>query len=118
MALSSRPSHSQGKFGERRSAPRRRRYVRVLFLSDDSVVDEPFAALLLDSSVGGLRLAIRREEISEGTLLMVRPPQAPAGTPWIPVLVKNCRRSEDNCWELGCQFTYALPPHMRQLFAT
>jgi len=73
--------------------------VRVLFRSSDSVVDEPFGAVLLDASPGGLRLAMNLDGIREGALLLVRLPAAPAATPWVPVTVKNARRGE-----LGCQF--------------
>lgn len=102
---------------ERRTAPRRRRSVRVLFMSNDCALDEPFRATLLDASQGGLRLAVRREQISEGSMLMVMPPQAPPGTPWVPVLVKNCRLKDD-AWEVGCQFTKRLPATTVQLFAS
>jgi len=112
------PVSTPARFRERRSTPRRTRALRVLFMADDSVLNEPFSATLLDASVGGLRLAIRREEIDAGTQLLVRPPQAPPGAPWIPVLVRHCRRRDAEHWELGCQFLHALTPRTLQLFAS
>jgi hypothetical protein len=94
-----RPS-GHGPFRERRRAPRRRRGVRVLFRSSDSVLDEPYGGVLLDASPGGVRLAMNLDGIREGSLLLVRLPAAPAGTPWVPVTVKNARQGE-----VGCQFS-------------
>jgi hypothetical protein len=110
------PAHGNGAFRERRSAPRRRRNVRVLFLSNDSVLEEPYGAMLLDCSVGGLRLLVRLD-VEEGEVLMVRPPSAPAGTPWVPVKVRNRRLGRDSC-EVGCQFTPSLAGRLLQLFVT
>ncbi|MBL8800056.1 MAG: PilZ domain-containing protein [Planctomycetia bacterium] len=117
MAIPPRSSAKSAPVRERRTAPRRRRSVRVLFMSNDCALDEPFRATLLDASHGGLRLAVRRERISEGSLLMVMPPQAPPGTAWVPVLVKNCR-PKDDAWEVGCQFTQRLTAQTMQLFAS
>jgi hypothetical protein len=89
----------------------------VLFLSNDSVVDEPFRGVLLDSSFGGLRLAVKLDDMAEGTMLLVRPPEAPAGTPWVPVTVRN-RRQAEHTWEVGCQFPRGLSRTALQLFAS
>jgi len=117
MRTPTRSTANPAQTRERRKAPRRRRSVRVLFMSNDCALDEPFRATLLDASPGGLRLAVRREQISEGSLLMVMPPQAPPGTAWVPVLVKNCR-PKDDAWEVGCQFTQRVPAQTIQLFAS
>lgn len=112
-----RPDNSSGRYQERRAAPRKRRGIRVLFLSNDSALDEPFGGTLLDASPGGVRLAIRLADIPQDAVLLVRPPAAPAGTPWMPVRVRNLRLFQDQ-WELGCQFTDALPTKMLTLFAS
>jgi len=104
-----------GRAPERRAFPRKQRAAKVLFLPDDSVLDEPFRGWLVNASRGGLRLSIGHQDIGEGALLMVRPPSAPAGTPWLLVKVRN-RRLQDNSCELGCQFLRGLSPETLQLF--
>jgi hypothetical protein len=108
---------TNGHYYERRSAPRQRRCTRILFLAEDSVLEEPFGGWLLDTSATGLRLACRLSDIGEGTHLYIRPPAAPAGTPWITVTVKNRRMHRDR-WEIGCQFTPSLSEHSLELFAS
>src|SRR5262245_47780733 len=98
-------TYANGHYHERRTAPRRRQCARVLFLPEDSVLEEPFGGWLLDTSSTGLRLACRLGDISEGSQLLVRPPAAPAGSPWISVTVRNRRLIRDR-WEVGCQFSH------------
>src|SRR5262245_59793842 len=106
---------ANGHIRERRSSPRQRTGKRVLFLSNDCVLDEPFDGILIDSSQGGLRLAVPLDDIEEGTTLMVRPTVAPLGTPWIPVMAKNRRYGQASA-EVGCQFVRAVGPNTLHLF--
>jgi len=87
---------------DRRSCPRVPQNVRVLLLTDDCVLEEPYGGLILDSSRGGLRLATHQEYIDEGTVLRIRHARAWDGVPWLPVRVTN-RRLINGSWELGCQ---------------
>lgn len=87
---------------ERRAWPRCLSRVRVLFLPDDCVLDEPYAGWMINCSAGGVRLAVCREVIETGTLLHIRSLSAPAGTSWLSVRVRNRRRTETG-WELGCE---------------
>lgn len=75
---------------------------RVLLLTDDCVLEEPYRGLILDSSRGGMRLCIPSQEIPEGSFLRIRHPKAWEGVPWLPVRVIN-RRMVNGAWELGCQ---------------
>ena len=95
-------NRAQRLFRERRSTPRRAQEVRVLFMTDDCVMGEPYPGTLVDSSRGGLRLSVPSQEIEEGTFLQIRHPQAWDGVPWLPVRVMN-RRQINGKWELGCQ---------------
>lgn len=90
------------KYRDRRSYPRQRRLIRVLVIPQDHVVDEPYGAWLVDSSPGGLRLAIGSEAIPEGAILKVRPLNAAPGGVWTTVCVRN-RSQAQNQFELGCQ---------------
>lgn len=71
-------------------------------MTDDCVLEEPYRGLILDSSRDGLRLSIPQQEISEGSFLRIRHPNAWDGVPWLPVRVTN-RRLVNGTWELGCQ---------------
>jgi hypothetical protein len=52
---------------ERRAWPRRRRrLLPVLVLPEEAIIDEPYAGWLVDSSPGGLRLAVQGSDIVEG----------------------------------------------------
>jgi PilZ domain len=87
---------------ERRSWPRRRRLVRVLVMPDLCQFDEPYAAVLVDSSPGGLRLSVRSGALSEGSILHVKAVGACRTAAWTRVRVRN-RRCWKGQWELGCQ---------------
>ena len=108
---------SNGHQHERRTAPRQPRCARILFVPDDSVLDEPFGGWLLDTSTTGLRLACRLGDIAEGTQLRVQPPAAPPGTPWVTVTVRNRRLHRDR-WEVGCQFSGPPSHNTLDLFAS
>jgi len=88
---------------ERRAWPRARKSIRILFVPDDSALDEPFGGTILDTSRGGVRLAVPLEGICEGALIRIRHPFAPETVPWTMLRVRN-RRFKDDRWELGCEF--------------
>jgi hypothetical protein len=93
-------------FRERRAAPRTARNIRVLLLSDDCALDEPYGAWITDTSQGGVRLRIPGEGFPVGTLLFIRGPFATPRVPWTVVRVKHCRRLEAH-GEVGCEFVRA-----------
>jgi hypothetical protein len=88
---------------DRRAYPRQARQQRVLLLLDDCALGEPYRGVLLDTSAGGLRLAMPRHEVPEGTLLWLRSMSAPDEMAWLGVRVKHRRRREHG-WEMGCAF--------------
>jgi hypothetical protein len=91
------PTHA-----DRRVWPRNRRLVRVLVLPDEALIDEPYAAWLVDSSPGGLRLSMPNGDIVEGDVLNVKVATAGPDTRWTRVHVRHRQRAHDQ-WELGCQ---------------
>jgi hypothetical protein len=94
-----------GSARERRRAPRRGgRPVEVL-ISDERATAPPARGLVTDRSVDGLGLAVA-QAVAPGTVLSLRPVQAPPGVAWVQVEVKSCRPEEET-WELGCQFVTA-----------
>jgi hypothetical protein len=59
-------------------------------------------AVVLDRSLGGLRLRVARPH-PIGSALTVRLPTRGGRTAWYAAAVRYCRRSGDG-WELGCEF--------------
>lgn len=71
-------------------------------------------AYVVDRSTGGLRLALATG-LAAGTALQVRAKHAPDTTPWVTVLVRSCRPSEEH-FELGCEFEKTPPWNVLLLF--
>jgi hypothetical protein len=88
---------------DRRAWPRTVRQVRVLLLSEDCALDEPYGGWIIDSSRGGVRLRVNGELFPVGTILRIRSPLASGRVPWTGLRVKHLRRAP-NGWELGCEF--------------
>jgi hypothetical protein len=88
---------------ERRAWPRSCRNIRVLFLSEDCALDEPYGGWIVDTSRGGVRLRISGEPFAVGTLLQLRGPFASRNAHWTGVRVKHIRHA-GNKWEMGCEF--------------
>ena len=86
---------------QRRSLRRAGNLVEILYARPDNRKVTK-RALVLDRSMGGLRLAAE-EEIAGDTILMVLPVNASEQVPWIEIVVRTCRPVEDS-FELGCQF--------------
>jgi hypothetical protein len=63
---------------------------------------KPIDGYVLDRSSGGLRLAVEKP-IPVGTMLKVRPSNAPPEFDWINIVIRSSRESSDY-FELGCQF--------------
>jgi CheY-like chemotaxis protein len=65
-----------------------------------------------DQSPGGLRLMVPTKLAEVGSLLSIRPADAAADAPWVPVQVRHCRQ-DGNAWAIGCQF---LHPAAKKVF--
>jgi hypothetical protein len=103
MATPTPAVSSARQIRERRAWPRSSRNIRVVFLSEDCALDEPYGGWIIETSRGGLRLRITGEPFAIGTLLQVRGPFAPRRVPWTGVRVKHLRQAGRD-WELGCEF--------------
>jgi PilZ domain len=89
---------------DRRTAPRRKGNRVAVYLTDGSN-RPPLCAWVVDRSLGGLCLVVEKP-LAEGTVLNVRPRQAPQTAPWTPIEVRSCR-ADDGEWEVGCRFCKA-----------
>jgi hypothetical protein len=96
----------EGSPSDQRKAFRRQGNVKEVFykLGDDKVARQ---GVVLDRSVGGLRLGLD-EEIVIGARLLLLPGGASEMIPWTEVEVRTCRQIDDS-WETGCQFI-KVPP--------
>jgi hypothetical protein len=64
-----------------------------------------------DRGRGGLGLVVTRL-VPLGSPILVRPTDAPPGTPWAQLEVRNCRRKGPR-WHIGCRYTEELPSMLR-----
>jgi hypothetical protein len=104
----------QGSVSEKRAAYRRKGNPTEVLVSDAEATLEPVRGWVLDRSVGGLCLLLH-EEVAAGTVLSVRPRQAPPGTPWVCVEVRNCKQDRTG-YEVRCEFVRTPPFSVQLLF--
>jgi hypothetical protein len=91
------------KVSERRLSPRCPRNIRVIVLSDDCALDEPFGAWIMDTSRGGVRLRVQGDTFPIGTRLLIKGPFASDRVPWTALCVKHSRTTGAH-HEIGCEF--------------
>jgi hypothetical protein len=112
------PTHhdpfDDGSVSERRGAARRKGNPVEVFITDAEATREPVRACVVDRSVGGLCLLVS-EEVEPGTVLSVKPRNAPPATPWIQVEVRACKKDRAG-YEVGCQFVHTPPWPVMLLF--
>ena len=91
-----------GSASERRAEFRRKgKHVKALLASEDGRQELGWS-WVVDRSATGLCLKVD-QEMSVGTILSVRPMNAPENTPWMQIEIKNCRPMDIH-WEIGCRF--------------
>jgi hypothetical protein len=99
---------------ERRTSYRREGTNVEVFISDAEVTTTPVPGWVVDRSLGGV--CLRASSAFEvGTILSLRPTNAPSVAPWVQVEVKSCRQQEDT-WDVGCQFLRTPPYSVLLLF--
>lgn len=99
---------------ERRRSMRRGGVPTPVQFSDPLKPKKHFDGFVLDRSSGGLRLASERA-FPTGSTMLIRPIAAAPETPWVPVIIRNCREQGD-FFEIGCQFQEDLPWHLLLMF--
>lgn len=91
-----------GSKGEKRTALRREGNPVAVELTDEKMLGAPFDGFVIDRSVGGLGVVIDRT-VEVGTILSVRPRNAPETVPWVQIEIRSCR-AENKEYLLGCRF--------------
>jgi hypothetical protein len=104
----------QGPSGERRTSSRRDGSTVEVFISDAEIKTTPAQGWVVDRSLGGVCLRARAA-FAVGTVLSLRPCNAPSVAPWVQVEVKSCRQ-EKNTWDVGCKFVHTPPYSVLLLF--
>ena len=91
-----------GSSAEKRSAARRKGGAVEVSVHFKERIQPPILGCVVDRSIGGLRLEVPCE-VPVGTILQVRPREAPPGAPWIEIEVKSCSQHK-NAWHVGCAY--------------
>jgi hypothetical protein len=103
-----------GSRSEKRSAIRRKGSSVEVELLLEGQPGPPTTGWVQDRSVGGLGLSVEGE-FACGTVLKVRPRNAPATAPWVEIEVRSCK-PDDSGWLLGCSFCKTPPYNILLLF--
>jgi len=104
----------QGSLAEKRKSLRRPGNPIEVLIASPISKRSPHRAVVLDRSIGGLRLGAE-VQMAAGTRLAVLAVNAPQPTPWVEIDVCACNRVEDY-WEIGCQFVKTPPWSILLLF--
>jgi len=104
----------EGSATEKRESLRREGNPVEVFITDAAEEGEPIRGWVIDRSLGGVRLLVY-EPMDVGTILSIRPRQAPPGTPWTQIVVKSCDYTKSGYY-FGCMFRRAPPWSIMLLF--
>jgi PilZ domain len=99
---------------ERRRTSRRSGVPTAIQMVEAKKFGKVQEGFVLDRSSGGLRVATERP-LPTGSVLQVRPTNAPPETPWVIVIIRSCKESGD-FFEIGCQFQEVVPWHVLLMF--
>jgi hypothetical protein len=104
----------EGSASEKRVAARRKGACLDVWLTNEQQGGSPQSARVADRSLGGLGLSCPHH-VAPGTILKVRPKDAPTMAPWVEVEVRSCN-PEEGAWLLGCAFCKTPPYSVLLLF--
>jgi hypothetical protein len=111
-ALRQELASSMGVSAEKRGTVRRSGNAIPVFVGEGDGV--PVRGYVVDRSAGGIGLALDHS-LPLGTVVRVRPSEAPETAPWVEVEVKSCR-AQGTEFEHGCQFLTIPPFNVMLLF--
>lgn len=106
----------QSSFGERRGSVRREGTVVKVLLSSPTFKKGVDSGYVLDRSTGGMKIAMG-VAVAPGSTVQVRAQNAPDTIPWVTIVIRSCRRSDNGKhFELGCEFEKPPPWNVLLLF--
>ena len=103
-----------GSQSEKRVAARRKGSSVEVQLLPEGGPGPAATGWVFDRSLSGLGISFQHE-VARGTVLKVRPRNAPAAVPWVEVEVRRCQ-PEGGTWLLGCSFRKSPPYSVLLLF--
>lgn len=101
-------------YSDRRSTVRREGPPVRILISSPALKAGVDKGYVLDRSTGGLRIATQKG-MAPGSTVQVRAQHAPETTPWVTVIIRNCK-SVGRHYELGCEFDHTPPWNVLLLF--
>jgi hypothetical protein len=108
------PPAEEAKPADKRQSYRKQGPPVPLHLSYSNTGHDPFKGWIVDCSQTGIGVTIDWP-LPEGSLLFVRPINAPARLGWFQVKLRNCRKDR-NRFHIGCQFMQRVAPEDLDLF--
>lgn len=102
LAVAPMPLAPFNRATERRVGFRRVGNPVEVLVCDLEFKSPPVRGWVVDRSRLGVRLSLA-EKVANGTILQIRPSNAPDNIPWQAIEVRNAQPGEQ-AWELGCQF--------------
>jgi hypothetical protein len=101
-------------YADRRGSVRRDGPPVQVILQSTSFRNGVDDGLVVDRSMGGLRILLKKS-IPQGSTLQVRALNAPENVGYVTVVVRSCRDNDDY-FELGCEFEKTPPWNVLLLF--
>lgn len=98
----------------RRSSVRREGSPVKVLLSSPAFEKGTETGYVVDRSTGGVRVVMTSQMVA-GTTMQIRAQNAPESTPWVTVIVRNCKHNGQH-FEVGCEFERTPPWNVLLLF--
>ena len=104
----------QGALSDRRGSLRREGTPVKILATSPAFANGANPGYVLDRSTSGLKLALEAG-MATGSSMQVRAAHAPDSTPWVTVIVRNCKDTGEH-FEMGCEFEKTPPWNVLLLF--
>ena len=104
----------QGSLSDRRGSLRREGTPVKILATSPAFANGTNPGYVIDRSTSGLKLALE-SGMATGSSMQVRAAHAPDTTPWVTVIVRNCKDTGEH-FEMGCEFEKTPPWNVLLLF--
>ena len=104
----------RGSLADRRTSLRREGTPVKILATSPAFQNGTNPGYVLDRSTSGLKLALEAG-MATGSSMQIRAAHAPETTPWVTVIVRNCKDTGEH-FEMGCEFEKTPPWNVLLLF--
>ncbi len=104
----------EGSLSDRRGSLRREGTPVKIVAASPAFENGTNPGYVLDRSTSGLKLALEAG-MATGSSMQIRAAHAPESTPWVTVIVRNCKDTGEH-FEMGCEFEKTPPWNVLLLF--